>query len=96
MNKQAILIFVFLMVASSFAQRHILLFTQSNQAGAQTRINAQAVCANLNPTSPFLSGRAGGAYTCHVWNQRNCAGSSLMVSATGTNFWAAGALSAMC
>jgi hypothetical protein len=98
MNKQAILIFVFLMIASSFAQRHALLFREFNQSGPQSRINAEALCMNLNPPA-FLSGRNGGPYTCRVWNARDCnsgPGASMAISATGSNFWSSGALSVMC
>jgi hypothetical protein len=72
MNKQAILILVFSVVALSLAQvaltRHILLFTQTSQTGPQTRVNAHGVCVSLgNPVRPFLSGRSGSHIICHVW-----------------------------
>jgi hypothetical protein len=105
MNKQAILILVFSVVALSLAQvaltRHILLFTQTSQTGPQTRVNAHGVCVSLgNPVRPFLSGRSGSHIPCHVWANRNCSSTATMVSATGTDFWlpwfTEGPLSVLC
>jgi hypothetical protein len=100
MNKQAILIFVFLMVTTSLTQRHMIIFQQLNQAGTAHRLNAENDCIGIfSSTYPFLSGRAGGAYTCRAWSARGCSnggGAMTFVTSAGTNFWPTGVQSIMC
>lgn len=97
MNKQVILLFVTLLVASAMAQRHMMMHVHSGQIGIATRVNAEGVCVNTMPRpQPFLSGRAGGAYTCTVFQMVNCNGLSLSIDSRGRNFFNQGAFSIRC
>lgn len=102
MNKQIIFVYALLLIAGSFAQRHVQLFKQTNQAGDNFRVNTEGTCINLNSADgrPFVSGRSGGAYSCTVWQGRGCptlgSPGPITFGSGGANFWSNGAWSVRC
>lgn len=98
MNKIIFLI-VLIFVASTLAQRHMLMFDFRNQIGIAERHFSEGNCVNTWPAEDYKSGRAGGDYICTVWSARDCdrgTGWSMQVNQVGDNFWQDGSRSLMC
>jgi hypothetical protein len=67
--------------------KYIYIYKQLNKAGESWKVSSNNVCNNLiSNTSQFVSGKAGGSWTCKVYPNNNCGGTPVSLTSTGRNF----------
>lgn len=60
------------------------------------KVHSDYTCINLITSStPFISAKASGSYSCKIYPKKNCGGTSKSVPSSGVNY-SAGALSTRC
>lgn len=69
------------------SEKYLFLYKRLNIKGESWKVSSKNTCINLiSNTSQFVSGKAGGSWTCKVYGANNCKGQSVSVNQIGRNF----------